>query len=160
MLRGASEDGIDEAPITKTFDMSFADRAGGALLGMPETEIDIVELHPTPLLLFRLWQTFLDRVYPIHKVFHAPTIQQQIFGAASDLQHISKGFEALLFSIYCSAVKSLSMVECKAMFGEDRATVLARFQLGAQQALGNAGFLRTSDLTVLQALVLYLVKIP
>lgn len=159
MLRGAPEDGIDESPFTTTLDTVFTNNEDGLLLESHENSIDMVKLHPTPILLFRLWQTFLDRVYPIYKVFHAPTIQQQIFEAASDLQNISKGFEALLFSIYCSAVKSLSRVDCNAMFGEDKLTLLARFQLGARKALGNAGFLRTSDLTVLQALVLYLVKI-
>lgn len=62
-----------------------------------------------------------------------------------------------MFGIYCMAVCSMTQDECSSIFGEDVNTLLARYQAGARQALSRAGLLRSSDMTILQAFVLYLV---
>jgi len=78
--------------------------------------------------------------------------------AIADLENVSKGMEALMFSIYSMAITSLSASECMELFGEERAVLLARYQAGSRQALSRAGLLRSSDMTILQAFVLYLVS--
>lgn len=118
----------------------------------------MIDLHPSTVQIFRLWQTFLDNVNPIIKIFHAPTVQQQILDATSDLSNVSKPMEALMFGIYATAVTSLSDVECKNMFGEEKTVLRGRYSAGSRQALRNAGVLRTSNLVILQAFVLYLVS--
>ena len=35
---------------------------------------DLLAMHPNPLIIFRLWQIFLDNVDPLIKIIHAPTI--------------------------------------------------------------------------------------
>ena len=64
-----------------------------------------------------------------------------------------------MFSIYAFAVSSLNDDQSIDMFGEDRIALLTRFQTGARHALLAAGFLRSSEIVVLQAFVLYLVSI-
>ncbi len=86
-------------------------------------------------------------------------MQQLILEAAGDLEHVSKGLEALMFAIYTFAVTSLATLECESMFGEAKSTLLAKYRLGTQQALVRAGFLRSSELILLQAFVLFLVSI-
>lgn len=130
------------------------------LFGSSSPTVNLIDLHPQPVHIFRLWQTFLDNVNPLTKIIHAPTMQQLVLEAAGDLEHVPQGLEALMFAIYTFAVTSLSTIECESMFGEAKSTLLAKYRLGTQQALVGAGFLRSSDLVILQAFVLFLVCSP
>jgi hypothetical protein len=91
-------------------------------------------------------------------VTHTPTLQPRIIEAASDVTKISPPLEALMFSIYCVAIFSLSHKECQTMFDTPREDLLASYQLGAREALLNCGFWRTSDRDCLTALHFYLVR--
>jgi len=156
ILQGSSEDEMFEAPLTKTYDAISAD--GGDLLFPATAAESLKDTHPSPVHIFRLWQTYLDNVDPLVKLFHAPTVQHRILEASSDLANISKGIEALMFGIYALAVTSLADEDCKTMFGEEKSILLSRYRSSAQQALLRAGFLRSSDMVVLQAYVLFLVS--
>ena len=127
------------------------------LFGLPSTTASLMDLHPQPVHIFRLWQTFLDNVNPLTKIIHAPTMQQQILDAASSLENVSKGLESLMFAIYNFAVTSSSNAYCESTFGEAKSTLLARYRCGTQQALIRVGYLRSSEMVVLQAFVLFLV---
>lgn len=115
-------------------------------------------IHPQPVQIFRLWQTFLDNVNPLVKILHTPTVQQLVLETSGNLKDVSKSITALMFAIYLSAVNSLSNAECENMVGHGKSVLLANYYLGSQQALINAGFLKSSDLVVLQAYVLFLVS--
>ena len=137
---------------------SFEDVHGEvSMLLDPSQKKSLTSLHPNPLHIFKLWQTFLQNVNPLTKLLHTPTAQQQILEATSDLAGISKEFEALMFCIYCLAVVSLSDKEVQNSFGEEKPVLLARYRRGAQLALAKAGILRTSSIVMLQAFLLYLV---
>ncbi|KAJ5162261.1 hypothetical protein N7492_007653 [Penicillium capsulatum] len=116
------------------------------------------ELHPNPLHIFKLWQTFLENVNPLTKIVHAPTVQQQILEAMGDLHQIGREFEALMFSIYCVALISLSADEVSKSFGESKKKLLSRCRRGAQLAFTNAHLLRTSNVVVLQAFLLFILS--
>lgn len=90
------------------------------------------------------------------KFVHQPTFHQTLVRAASNLENLPKGTEALMFSIYSSAVFSMEDDECEMKFGEPRKTLLARYRHATRKALARARFLGTSDMQVLQAFVLYL----
>jgi hypothetical protein len=156
LLQGSSDDEELERPIIRTFDTINED-GGNLLFSSPASEV-LRDLHPSAVHIFRLWQTFLDSVNPVIKIFHAPTIQQQILEASADLDNISKPMEALMFGIYCMSIRAFNNPDCKATFGEEKEILIARYHAGARQALLNAGFLRTSDMTILQALALFLVR--
>lgn len=108
--------------------------------------------------IFQLWQIYIRNVDPLLKISHVPTLQNQIVGAGADLTKCSKPLEALMFSIYLIAVRSLTDEETQATFGEPKDMMLARFSEASQQALINVGFMRSSELMVLQAYFLYLVS--
>lgn len=129
------------------------------LFGTPRSSNDVRCLHPQPVQIFKLWQTYLDNVNPLVKIFHTPTIQQLILNATGNLENVPKNLEALMFGIYCCVLVSLSDAECDAIMGEGKSTVLRRFRSGCQQALINASFLKSSDMMVLQALVLLLLSL-
>ncbi|RDL35434.1 uncharacterized protein BP5553_07365 [Venustampulla echinocandica] len=153
ILQGSSDDEL-ETPITTTYDEAFLD-AGDLLLPGPAVD-DLASLHPPPVQIFRLWQTFLDNINPLIKLFHAPTVQQQVLEASANLNAASTKIQVLMFGIYSMAIASLSEEECKVMFDGDKETLLNQYQSGARQALLRASFLRTSDMTILQGYMLYL----
>jgi hypothetical protein len=120
---------------------------------------DLSLCHPPPIQIFRLWQTFLVNINPLVKIIHAPTIQQLILDATSDLSKIHRDTEALMFGIYFLAVTSMRPDECLAMCGDSRSLLLQRFSHALQQALINAKFLKSLNIMTLQAYVFYLVSV-
>ncbi|OKL63944.1 hypothetical protein UA08_00869 [Talaromyces atroroseus] len=138
-------------------DDSDADSSGESKHRTPSQD-SLASLHPEPVHIFKLWQIFLDNVNPLTKIIHPPLLQQQILNATSDLGSIGKGLEALLFSIYCCALLSLTDEEVQREFGQDRSEMRARFRIGAQRAFANADLMNTSDVVLLQAFSLYLVS--
>ena len=129
------------------------------LFGQP-APVNLHSSHPQPLQIFKLWQTCLDNVNPLVKLFHAPTVQQMILEASGNLDKLSTSTEALMFAIYLCATMSLSEEECKSMMGKSRAAIVLRFANAAQQALVNAKVLQSSNMVVLQAFTLFLVRFP
>ncbi|KAF5229154.1 hypothetical protein FAUST_10626 [Fusarium austroamericanum] len=129
------------------------------LFGSRQSAVELHTLHPDPAHLFRLWQIYLDNVNPLMKVTHTPTLQARIVEAASNLKEISPTLEALMFSIYCMAILSLSQEECVTMFKQSKEQLSTRYYFGCQQALSNCNFLRTDNRDCLTALFLYLVSI-
>ncbi|KAA8572310.1 hypothetical protein EYC84_002935 [Monilinia fructicola] len=113
-------------------------------------------LHPQPVTIFRLWQIFLTNVNPLIKLFHAPTVQEMILEATSDMDHIPKPTEALMFVIYLLSIGSLKDDECESTFHEPRGLLLSRYSHATQQALINVKYIKSLNLTTLQAYCLFL----
>jgi hypothetical protein len=86
-------------------------------------------------------------------------VQQIILDASGDIQNVPKPTEALMFSIYLLAVTSLEPEECESMFGDTRSNLLSKYSHGTQQALVNAKFMKSLNLTTLNALALYLLAV-
>lgn len=129
----------------------------GSLLFGPAPKHNLAGLHPSPFRVFQLWQFFLENVNPLTKIIHAPTLQQRILDASDDLASLPEDLEALMFAIYCAALTSLDDSEVQRSFGETRTKLLAMYRQGAQKALVNAGLMKTSNMVVLQALVIFIV---
>lgn len=128
------------------------------LFGSGKSPVDISTFHPEPIHIFKLWQLYLDNVNPLLKVTHTPSMQVRIIEAASNVSAIEPPLEALMFSIYCMAVLSLTHDDCLVTLGSTKEDLMIRYQFGCQQALLNCGFLRTTDRECLTALFLYLVS--
>ncbi|PCG93965.1 Transcription factor [Penicillium occitanis (nom. inval.)] len=130
------------------------------VFGSLDTDFDLSALHPESAHIFKLWQIYLDNVDPLLKVTHAPSLQRQVIDAASNRRKLKPAFEALLFSIYCVALKSMALEgDVQSIFGASKSDLLARFQWGCQKALLKCGFLQSKDRDCLTALFLYLVSI-
>lgn len=135
-----------------------ADNSDPLLFGARNTTIKLSSLHPSPAHIFRHWQVYLDNANPLLKVTHTLSLQTSIIEAVSDIESINPNLEALLFSIYCMSVQSMTAEECQTKFGSSQQDLTQKYQFGCQQALLNCGFLRTSDRDCLTALFLYLVS--
>ena len=129
------------------------------LLGTP-TKVNITSLHPGPMQVSRLWQIFLTNVNPLTHLIHAPTMQQSISDACETGMHgVSRGMEAFLFSMYLSAVNSATDAECSNVLGESREALILKYWFGTRQSLINSLWLRSSELMVLQAFVIFLLSV-
>jgi hypothetical protein len=117
------------------------------------------DLWPEPGHVFRLWQIYLDRVNPLTKIIHVPTLQPYLAEATAGSQNLPKNVEALLFSIFLMAAVSLSADEAQSLLGYSRDEALQRFSTGVRTSLSRLGFIKSNDITTLQALVIYLVSI-
>ena len=128
------------------------------LFGSPGTDVQLSTLHPQPGQIFKLWQIYLENVDPLLKVTHAPTLQPRVINAAGDVTNISPALEALMFSIYCMALLSLTDSECMTSFASPKSALMATYQYGCQQALLKSTFLRSGERDCLTALFLFLVS--
>jgi hypothetical protein len=129
------------------------------LFGSRKPVVELSTLHPDPVQIFRLWQTYLDNVDPLLKVTHTPSLQGYIIEAVGNVKNINPNLEALMFSIYSMAILSLSNEDCEIIFGIPKEELTTRYQFGCQQALWNCGFLRSSERDCLTAFFLYLVSL-
>jgi len=146
-----------EVVVKRAWDKMYQENDHNLLFGSRTTTINLSTFHPEPVQIFRLWQIYLDNVNPVFKVTHTPSLQGRIIEAASSLTSVDRHLEALMFSIYCTAILSLAPDDCQNMFGSPQEELLSRYQFSCQQALMNCSFLRSEDRECLTALFLYLV---
>ncbi|KAL4899362.1 hypothetical protein BDW74DRAFT_115865 [Aspergillus multicolor] len=154
---GSPAAALPQDVVRKAWDQGF--ETTDPLFGGENNPVDLSSNHPEPSVIFRLWQTYLDRVDPLFKVTHTPTLQGRIVEAIADVKRISPGLEALMFGIYCMAVFSITPDECEAWFGSRRDELLPCYQRSCRRALINCGFLRTDDREILTALFFYLTSL-
>ncbi|PGH02622.1 hypothetical protein GX51_04505 [Blastomyces parvus] len=151
----------EEQPYTPELGLSYLPTIDEHLfiLGSANSGRQLTALHPQPVHIFKLWQVFLDNVNPLVKIFHASTVQQEILAGAADLENVSKATEALMFAIYACSVTSMTDHDCQSQLSETKSVLLTRYRFATKQALINVGFMKSSDLTVVDAFVLYLISI-
>lgn len=109
-------------------------------------------------ILMTLWEAFTDRVDPIVKILHLPTLKPLLVDVVTNPHKASKSSVALAFNVYLAAISSMSDDECQGLFGIPKSIILSRYAVAARQALTQAGFLGTSNMMVLQAYSTYLVS--
>ncbi|OIW32230.1 hypothetical protein CONLIGDRAFT_612692 [Coniochaeta ligniaria NRRL 30616] len=154
----SSDDEFEGPTIHHAFDAMFGDgdtfpfTVGG-------TQSSVTNSHPSAIQILQLWQIYISNVNPLLKISHVPTLQGQIIGAGANPAKIPRPLEALMFGIYFMALTSMKEEEVQSMFGEDRNVLLSKYHTAAQQALVNAGFMRSTEVMVLQAYTLYLLGV-
>lgn len=159
MTRIADEEDEDEYDPTagSTFGQQplLGDPFSAAFSG---TTRSLREFHPSTADARTLWQSHVQNVEPICKVLHLPTVASMVETASANPQFASKADECILFAVYHFAVVSSSDEECQQNFGQSRDILRGRYSTALKQALVNASFLKTTQLPVLQAFVLYLLS--
>ena len=130
----------------------------GALLNMASSNQNLLLYHPSQDDAMILWKIYCENVEPITRILHVPSASRIVETLAANPAASSRTHEALLFAIYHFAVFSISEEECVERFGpqQPRGLLIRKYQFAAQQSLVNAAFLKTTDMTVLQALLLFL----
>ncbi|TDZ16357.1 Bikaverin cluster transcription factor bik5 [Colletotrichum orbiculare MAFF 240422] len=147
------EDTPDHSPLQAT-DASTDHHA--FILGYRSSDVDLRKLHPLPSQIPFMWQVYQENVEPLLKILHIPTMEKLIRDMRRNMDDLTAGNEALLFSIYYAAVTSMEDDEVEKNFGSKKEEMLGQYRFALEQALAKANFLNTSDMVVLQAFVLFL----
>lgn len=135
------------------------DPASAALLGSGLSISSLISFHPSYDSATKLWKLYSENVDPIVKVTHGPSFETTFKRIAANPGLTSRSLEALIFAVYHIAIVSSSEKECMKLFGESQSILQARYYDAARQALVNANFLRTTDLAVIQAYILFLLAV-
>ena len=147
----------DESSLLSPEDLS-PDNESDLLLSGDMANVSIDDLLPDPVHVFRLWQIFLDRVNPLTKIIHVPTVQPYVMDVATNLSNVPLNYQALLFSIFSMAALSLDQAECVQLLGISREKATVRFNTATKAALVRSNFMKEFNMTTLQALLLYMVS--
>ncbi|KAI0965827.1 fungal-specific transcription factor domain-containing protein [Xylaria arbuscula] len=156
-MRNIIDDG-DEGSESGTSGLS-PDNNADLFLGVEDASIDLQKLQPDLVNVFRLWQIFADRVNPLTKLIHVPSLQSVVMNAAADINQVSLANQALLFSIYNMAVVSLNAQEVIQFLGMTREEAMNQFTRATKLALTRSNFLKNYNMTILQALALYMLAL-
>ncbi|KAE9372902.1 hypothetical protein N431DRAFT_505180 [Stipitochalara longipes BDJ] len=126
------------------------------VFGYSSSTVELRQLHPLPSQLPFYFQVYVERVDPLIKMLHKPSLEKMMKESADDLGAVSKSEEALLFGIYFAVIASMTADEVRINFASEKKFIQDRYCFGLEQALARANFLDSADLITLQAFVLYL----
>ena len=117
-------------------------------------------VHPSPETRSNLCQLYLERIHPLFKLLHGPTLKAFMQDGRQYLRYPPDhpATEALKFSMYYATVSVVEEAVCQESFGATKSALMSRFKFGAEITLSKADFINTTYLTVLQAFILFLVS--
>ena len=152
-MQRMSDDEVEDQVVTGVVGSFASDPLTGAFMGSQQS---LLQYHPTHAEAIMLWKMHIENVEPICKIMHIPSTFKMVEIASQQPEMASKADECLLFAIYHFAVFSMTEEECAKEFGQSRATLMQRYHFATRQALVNASFLKTTEMSIMQALVLFL----
>ncbi|PON30093.1 C6 transcription factor domain-containing protein [Trichoderma gamsii] len=151
------EDADEDQPVPSVATNLFTtDPITGVLLGSCQT---LADYHPSHRDALKLWVTHVENVEPLCKILHIPTTTRMVETVSRKPSMASKADECLLFAIYHFAVFSMSDEACVLEFGQSRIELMSKYQHAVWQALVNASWLKTTQMPIIQAYVLFLISI-
>ncbi|KAF2858940.1 hypothetical protein K470DRAFT_265667 [Piedraia hortae CBS 480.64] len=127
-----------------------------ALSGSPAA---IVEGHPSYGVAVKLWNIYKSHVEPIVRLIHVPTTEPMILQSAADPRRASRGTECLALAIYHFAAVAMTEAECMELVGQSRASFCSFRHDVLVAALHRASFLKTTEISVLQAFTMLLLSV-
>lgn len=128
----------------------------GVLLGSCQT---LAHYHPSHREAMKLWVTYVENVEPLCKILHIPTTTKMVETVSQRPSVASEADECLLFVVYHFAVFSMSDEACVLEFGQSRIELMSKYQHAVWQSLVNASWLKTTEMPIIQACVLFLISI-
>jgi hypothetical protein len=144
----------DNQQILRSHNDLTADPLTGAFVGSAQS---LLQYHPSHVEAMTLWHVHSENVEPICKILHIPTASQLVDKVSREPNAASRADECLVFSIYHFAAFSMTDDDCTRQFGRPRDDLIRNFRSATRQALVNASFLKTTELPILQALILFLI---
>ena len=103
---------------------------------------------------------YFQNVDPMFKVLHRPSVTHFMLRGKAYLNYRpgDPAIEALSFAIYYAGLNSLDAQKCKQRFGDEKTDLLKRYRFALEVYLARADFINTTDITVVQAFVIFLVS--
>jgi hypothetical protein len=130
---------------------------GQAFFGLGNVT-DFHGLRPMVSQVSYYFQVFVESIDPLIKITHRPTLEKSVQNLLiNQMKDISPEMELFMFAVYYSVATSMAPEEVFSSFGELKSVLCTRYRYGFEQALGNVDFLKTQELMVIQALIIFLV---
>ncbi|PSR99098.1 hypothetical protein BD289DRAFT_458672 [Coniella lustricola] len=117
----------------------------------------LLHAHPSHEDALKLWRAHVHNIEPLCRILHIPTTTEMITSVSRNPATATRSQECQLFAIYHSAVYSLSDEDCQREFYSMRSFLLVYYQQALRQALVNASWLKTTEFTIMQAYLLFLI---
>ncbi|KAJ5205913.1 Transcription factor [Penicillium cf. griseofulvum] len=160
---GESDTSDDEAstgmtPSTQELERAPAERHG-FLFGhnMSSFSPNLADLHPLPSQIPFLLDVFSENVNLIFQIVHIPTVKNMVREwRGREMKRLSPANEALMFSIYYSAITSMEEEDIILNFGATKAELNLKYRQGLEHALARADFLNVPDFVLVQAFAIFL----
>ena len=118
--------------------------------------LDVSPFHPPPAQIRTSWHTFLLNIDPLVKVLHRSTTERILHKAIRGPASLTDGETAIVFTIYFSSLSTLSDEDAVRCFGIPKRAAQSTFKSAAEHALAKINANGQTDLTSLQAFVLFL----
>ena len=96
------------------------------ILGDDLMAVNLTELHPNVAHIWLLWHSFTENVEPLFKLFHAPSIYEQLLSAAQDISLMNEDLEILIFTVYFAVIVVEEDSECLIKFRQSKMELLKR----------------------------------
>jgi hypothetical protein len=108
-----------------------------------------------PITGFKLWQIYLERVNPLLKIIHAPTVQSLIVSTTADIKLAPLDQQALVYSIFGLAVSALRSDEITGILGagKQREDFLQEVLTAVSVSIAHFGSFVRYNMSVVQALI-------
>ncbi|KAM5435837.1 hypothetical protein MferCBS31731_006094 [Microsporum ferrugineum] len=126
------------------------------ILGFPIPSEPMRTQHPPLFQSVALLGLFTENVLPLVHIFHMPTTSRLYWDAVESLDSLDKNTEALLFSIYYSAILSADPHKRESIVGVSSGVAVETYRFAVEQAIVRADLLNTRSILLLQAVVLFL----
>ncbi|KAK6865452.1 bikaverin cluster-transcription factor [Apiospora arundinis] len=148
---GSDDESLDSPTLGGSSLTSSSSGMNAAIFGYRSMAHSLHPLHPSLAQAVALFRVFTERVAPMVRIFHIPTLSRDYWDALASLDSISKDTEAVLFTVYYTAVISLTPQSCMEVLGVPREQALTHFRFAVEQSLARANLLNTQSMTLLQA---------
>jgi hypothetical protein len=116
-------------------------------------------LHPDPVTCEKLVRAYLNRVDPMVKVFHCPSLVRCLLHGEPYLDYSATDIvlDVIKAAVFLITIVSLDGNQCRSLFISERPDLLNKYRLACEISFERVGLINTEDIAVLQAFVLYLV---
>ncbi|KAE8375352.1 C6 transcription factor [Aspergillus bertholletiae] len=148
----SSEDDVSTEDILGPFGLPH-----GGLVGDSDwTKASSKVFYPHPAQLDMLWRIYKNRVHPLIAVLHEPSVERIIRDTVDGVVILEPCNRSLILSVCFAAVVSMIPDECVSTLGQTHEMAMEGLSVAVNRALKQANFIKSQDLPVLQAAVLFL----
>ncbi|KAK7970165.1 Zn(II)2Cys6 transcription factor [Apiospora saccharicola] len=148
---GSDDEGLNPPTIGSSKSTSSSLGMNAAILGYRSVAHSLHSLHPPLAQAVTLFRVFTENVAPMVRIFHMPTLSRDYWDALASLDSIGKDTEAVLFTVYYTAIISISPQICMEILGMPREQAATQYRFAVEQSLARADLLNTQSTTLLQA---------
>ncbi|KAJ5682241.1 hypothetical protein N7462_005406 [Penicillium macrosclerotiorum] len=149
-------DDDDSFPVSQDLDSVVSLSPNAAIMGFQALAPSMKPWYPHLSQSVILLEIFKTNVLPMVHIFHVPTLERTYWDALASPDELDCSNEALLFSIWYTAVISMEPEQCEHVLTLSRAVALKHYQFAVQQAIARADLLNTQSIVLLQAVIMFL----